>query len=84
MMIAMEFVDLIGVFVDFYEPSCLIDDAWLTEFHQLLSISQRYFLFEFITDDTPLVRRSFDGNESLVITNTDTYRLTTSFADAYH
>ena len=46
--IAMEFIDFKDMFVGLYQPTRLVDNAWLTKVHQLLSISQRYLLFKLI------------------------------------
>ena len=78
---AKELVDFKNMVATTDEPTYLIDDAWLAEFHELHAIGQGDFLLKLIAGKATVEAGSLDGDIGLFVTNANTHRATTLTGD---
>jgi hypothetical protein len=82
LIVAIELVYLEGVTVSCgHKVATLVDDARLAEVEELSGLLGRYLLLELIATESTVERRSLDGKEALLVTQSDTHGMPVTAAD---
>ena len=77
----MKFVDLKGMISGLYQPTGLVDDAWFAEHQQMFGLVPVDGSLKLIATQAAVERRTFNGEESLVIAKAHPHRPSVPAAD---